>query len=179
MVTDNEIGRAEDCDQEGSADCSPTTAVPGDAKRYARAVQGSPSYGDLGRVTGAHSKLGVGDLGLAIIHRLSSCSTMRFLSPTAAPFHPSLLVDEPEPVEVEVDEPEPVEMEVDEPQPVEDVVVVPLVGEPVEVRVEEVVAKVPVDQAAEVVVEDVQQLGNGGQPRRSARLRFKLNRNNL
>ena len=104
---------------------------------------------------------------------------MRFLSPTAAPFHPSLLVDEPEPVEVEVDEPEPVEMEVDEPQPVEDVVVVPLVGEPVEVRVEEVLAMVPVDQAAEVVVEDVQQLGNGGPPRRSARLRFKLNCTNL
>ena len=116
-------------EQEGSGDCSATTstAVPGDAERYARAVQGSPSYGDLGRVTGAHSKLGVGDPGPAIIHRLSSCSTMRFLSPTAAPFHPSLLVDEPEPVEVEVDEPEPVEMEVDEPQPVEDVVMVPLV----------------------------------------------------
>ena len=76
MVTDNEIGRAEDCDQEGSADCSPTTstAVPGDAERYARAVQGSPSYGDLGRVTGAHSKLGVGDPGPAIIPRLSSCT---------------------------------------------------------------------------------------------------------
>ena len=72
---------------------------------------------------------------------------------------------------------------VDEPQPqpveVEDVVVVPLVGQPVEVRVEEVLAMVPVDQAAEVEVEDVQQLGNVGPPRRSARLRFKLNRNNL
>ena len=183
MVTDNEIGHAEDCNQEGSGDCSPTTAVPGDAERYARAVQGSPSYRDLGRVTGAHSKLGVGDPGPAIIHRLSSCSTMRYLSPTAAPFHPSLLVDEPQPVEVEVDQPQLVEVEVDQPQPVEveveDVVMVPLVGQPVEVRVEEVLAMVPVDQAAEVVVEDVQQLGNGGQPRRTARLRFKLNRNNL
>ena len=54
-------------------DCATTTAVPGDAERYARAVQGSPSYGDLGRVTGAHSKLGVGDLGPAIFPRLSSC----------------------------------------------------------------------------------------------------------
>ena len=100
MVTDNEIGHAEDCNQEGSGDCSPTTAVPGDAERYARAVQGSPSYGDLGRVTGAHSKLGVGDPGPAIIHRLSSCTDdskdsgvdsqkiESVLSPTAVPFHP-------------------------------------------------------------------------------------------
>ena len=44
---------------------------------------------------------------------------------------------------------------------------------------EEVLAMVPVDQAAEVEVEDMQQLGNVGPPRRSERLRLKLNRNNL
>ena len=67
---------------------------------------------------------------------------------------------------------------VDQPVEVEDVVVVALVDQPVEVRVEEVVAMVAVDQAAEVEVEDVEQLGNVVPPRRSERLRFKLNRNN-
>jgi len=54
-----------------------------------------------------------------------------------------------------------------------------VVDQPVKVEVEEVVAMVAVDQAAEVEVEDVEQLGNVRPPRRSERLRFKLNRNNL
>ena len=65
---------------EDLGDCSTTTAVPGVANWNARAVQGSPSYGDLGRVTGAHSKLGVSDPGLAIFPRLSSCTDDTCLS---------------------------------------------------------------------------------------------------
>jgi len=90
------------------------------------------------------------------------------------------LVGEPGPVEVQVEEvvaKVPVDQAVE--VVVEDVDMVPLVGQAVEVRVEDVLAMVPVDQAAEVEVEDVQQFGNGGQPRRSERLRFKLNRSNL
>jgi len=68
---------------------------------------------------------------------------------------------------------QPVEVEVEE------VVAMVAVDEAAEVEVEEVVAMVAVDRTAEVEVEDVEQLGNVVPPRRSERLRFKLNRNNL